>query len=333
MQKIAIICGGPSMEYEVSLNTANAMLNNIDKTKHSPYILHISKNGKAELFKPKGNKLHEEIQTECKDDLLDILENMKNFKCLLATHGEFGEDGKLQTILEYLDIPYTGTEGYASALCMDKYRSGIVVKNLLKDKMKFIKTTFCKLRELQNLKVEYPYPICIKPNAKGSSVGVYIVKDNKEYSEVCNKLLKEFSDEMDMLVQEAIPFDMELSCGCLEDISGNIRNLPAIEIIPQTSDFFDYNAKYTIGASIEITPPEHISKEIADKISILTGEIHKVLGCRLYSRSDFFVKGKDIYYIETNTLPGMTSTSLLPQEAKADGIGFTELLDFLIENS
>jgi D-alanine-D-alanine ligase len=126
---------------------------------------------------------------------------------------------------------------------------------------------------------------------------------------------------------------MELSCGCLEDISGNIRNLPAIEIIPQTSDFFDYNAKYTIGASIEITPPEHISKEIADKISILTGEIHKVLGCRLYSRSDFFVKGKDIYYIETNTLPGMTSTSLLPQEAKADGIGFTELLDFLIENS
>ena len=135
------------------------------------------------------------------------------------------------------------------------------------------------------------------------------------------------------VVQDLIEQDIELSCGCLEKKNGEFIKLPPIEIIPQSSSFFDYKAKYSEGGSIEITPPEHISQDISETISQLAIDIHKLLGCTVYSRSDFLIKGNSIYYLETNTLPGMTSTSLLPQEASTVGISFTELIDFLIKNS
>jgi D-alanine-D-alanine ligase len=135
------------------------------------------------------------------------------------------------------------------------------------------------------------------------------------------------------IIQPLIESDIEVSCGCLEKKNGEVVKLPAIEIIPQSSTFFDYKAKYVKGGSKEITPPEHISEDMADRISQLAVDIHRVLGCSVYSRSDFLIKGNDIFYLETNTLPGMTNTSLLPQEAEAGGISFSKLIDFLVENS
>jgi D-alanine-D-alanine ligase len=137
---------------------------------------------------------------------------------------------------------------------------------------------------------------------------------------------------MEVLLQEYIK-GLEISVGCLEKTDGEFIKLPPIEIIPTHSEYFDYESKYIAGASLEITPPEHISKELAETISRFAMVVHKLLGCTVYSRTDIIVKDDEIYFLETNTLPGMTANSLLPKEAAAVNIEFRQLITFLIENS
>lgn len=331
-KNIAILCGGPSSEYEVSLGTAQSILSNIDKDKYTPYIFYISKDSLAQLYKAKTETL--DIPTENLKELFVEINKLKDmYMNILAFHGEFGEDGTIQSILEFLKFSYTGCDASSSSLCMDKYRSPLIIDKLLGSDNLIIPTT--QLLTLRQFIDEYQYtePICIKPNTKGSSVGVHMVNNEDELQNTKDTLNKEFSLDTEFVVQPLIDYDIELSCGCLEKSNGEFISLPPIEIIPQGHTFFDYDAKYKKGGSIEITPPEHISKELSDKISQLAVDIHMTLGCNVYSRSDFLIKGDTIYYLETNTLPGMTSTSLLPQEAKAAGISFTDLIDFLIENS
>jgi len=328
-QKISIVCGGPSSEYEVSLNSADSILRYIDKDKYDPYIFYISMEGKAILYKAK--ETIEIIEEENLHNLFDEVLKLKDMHMnILALHGEFGEDGVFQSILQFLKIPFTGCKSSASALCMDKYRAGLIVEKEVE--VKVPKTEIYKLKEiLQDYK--YTEDVCIKPNAKGSSVGVYLIKNQNDLNSALKTLETNFNIDTDFIIQPLIDSDVEVSCGCLEKKDRTFVKLPAIEIIPQTSTFFDYKAKYVKSASKEVTPPEHISEDLANKLSQLAIDIHKILGCSVYSRSDFLIKGNDIYYLETNTLPGMTNTSLLPQEAKAAGISFSELIDFLIENS
>jgi D-alanine-D-alanine ligase len=285
--------------------------------------------GKARLYKANDSiEIPEETQL---NDLFDEVIKLKNIEMnILALHGEFGEDGTLQSILQFLDIPFTGCKNSASSLCMDKYRSGLIV-----EKETDVKVPKTEIYKLENLLQEYKYTenICIKPNTKGSSVGVYLVKNHKDLDNAFRNLKKDFDLNTYFIIQPLIESDIEISCGCLEKKNGEFVKLPAIEIIPQGSTFFNYKAKYVKGGSKEITPPENISGDMADRISQLAVDIHKVLGCSVYSRSDFLIKGNDIFYLETNTLPGMTNTSLLPQEAEAGGISFSELIDFLIKNS
>jgi D-alanine-D-alanine ligase len=325
-KKIAIVCGGPSSEFEVSLNSADSILSNIDKEKYIPYVFYISRNGKALHYKAKD--CIDIVEEEDLNDLFTEVEKLKNmYMNILALHGEFGEDGVFQSILQFLEIPFTGCRSSASALCMDKYRTGLIV-----DKEIDVKVPETEIIKLKDLITEYQYSkdVCIKPNAKGSSVGVYLIRSKEDLNEA---ILQLADKDTDFIIQPLIESDIEVSCGCLEKKDGEFVKLPAIEIIPQSSTFFDYKAKYVKDASREITPPEHISEDISKRLSQLAVDIHKVLGCSVYSRSDFLIKGDDIYYLETNTLPGMTNTSLLPQECKAASISFSELIDFLIENS
>jgi len=328
MKKIAIICGGPSSEYEVSLDTARSVYRNIDKKKYEIWLFHIDKEGKATL----SNEPIEEIfKRQGERKFLKEVIKLEDFDmCFLATHGEFGEDGTLQTLLEYSDIKYTGSDSYSSRLCMDKYRSSIIVGQKVNDVI--IPATFlAKLKGLDSL--EYKYPVVLKPNKKGSSVGVHIVKNKKEKMEVIKELKRDFDGKEGFLVQEAIMDALEVSCSCLESKDGEFLDIPAIEIIPQLSNFFDYKSKYTKGGSIEIFPPKSLKKRVSDRLTELAKEIHVVLGCSVYSRSDFLIKDNKIYYLETNTLPGMTSTSLLPQECEVIGMNFSKLIDFIIQNS
>jgi D-alanine-D-alanine ligase len=329
-KKIAILCGGPSSEYEVSLSTAKSVLKNINKSKYIPYVFYISKNKNALLWKTKNNDF--DIPEKLNPLLKEIVKLKEMDSNILAIHGEFGENGVLQSILEFLEIPFSGTNSSGSSLCMDKFRSNTIIQSSLWSDLKIPQTLLLPLKRILE-EYEYQQKICIKPNTLGSSIGVFLINDKKDFDKSKKKLKQDFNINESFLIQELIEDGLEISCGCLEKKDGNFIKLPPIEIIPKDSSFFDYRAKYTKNASIETTPPTQISNEMAEKISDLTIKIHSILGCSLYSRSDFLIKENDIYYLETNTLPGMTNTSLLPQEAKAAGINFSELIDFLIENS
>ena len=328
MKKIAIFCGGPSSEHEVSISSATSILNNIDRTKYEVFIFYIQKDLQSIFFKadnkfiiPKG---------EGYGKFLEVLKKEKdNFDVALlaALHGEFGEDGTVQKVLEGLKITYTGSNSAVSKVCMDKY---LTMQKISKIKeLSFPKTKKIIIDKNSRFESPFKFPVILKPNSLGSSVLVFIVKNQTDFNNAVKQYIE--NETKEILVQELIE-GLEIQCGCLENSKGKFIELPPVEIRPK-ADFFDYNSKYDIGGAEEITPPVSISKKESDKISHLTIEIHKLLKCKTYSRTDFMYKDGKIYFLEINTLPGMTATSLLPQEAKAANISFTQLIDFIIEES
>lgn len=327
LKKIAIFCGGPSSEHEVSLSSASAIYESINKKKYELYFFYISREKKCRLVIASDEVDLTKIKAD--RDLLHGLEDLsrkKIFALLAGIHGEFVEDGKLQVMLEYFNIPYTGSKIASSSLCMDKYRSMLIAgeipgihlpKTIHIDKGSSIPRT--------------SFPCIVKPNSLGSSVGVFKVNNNEELRKAVDTIFTKYEEEL-VIIQEFID-GIELSCGVLQDKKGKIIQLPPIEIRPVNSPVFDYSSKYEVGGSEEITPPQSLSKKESDRISEISERVHLLLGCKLYSRSDFRVRRGKIYYFETNTLPGLTATSLIPQEANAIGISFPKLLDFLIDNS
>jgi len=328
---VTLICGGPSSEHEVSINSSRSIFEAIDKTKYTVSLLYIDRELNAaftllpdtfsipegqDLFKP----LHIAIETHLKET--DI--------CLLAgIHGEFVEDGRLQNMLEYYGIKYTGSESAASSLAMDKYRTSLVVQSL--GIVEIPNTILIDLeKELSYEGLEYP--LIYKPNTLGSTVGVHIVMSETELKKAILTEKKSGKYRFGLL-QEYIQDALELTCGCLQSKDGTFTTLPPVEIIPQKSTFFDYASKYEEGGALEITPPDHIPQEDSDNISQLACDIHELLGCKTYSRSDFLLKDGTLYFMETNTLPGMTKTSLIPKEAAAIGMTFAELINFVIKEA
>lgn len=327
MKKIAIFCGGPSSEHEISLSSTKAILSHIDKKKYILFIFFIKKNLKSSFYKA-GKTIQPPKNAVFNDFENVIKENKNNFDLafLGALHGEFGEDGTIQLLLENLGIKYTGSNSKSSSLCFDKFQTMEKVKRI--KGIKIPKTVFLNLNDLESTP-PLKFPFILKPNALGSSVLVFRVGNKKDYAHAISEIKKGHVEKI--LIQELIE-GIELSCGCLETKKGEFIKLPPIEIIPKAS-FFDYESKYEIGGSEEIAPPVSISKKESNRCSTLTIKIHKLLKCKTYSRSDFMYRKGEIYFLETNTQPGMTSTSLLPKETKAYGISFTKLIDFMIEES
>jgi len=327
-KKIAIFCGGPSSEYEISLSSAKAIYKHLDKNAYNIAICFITKDLHAKLIK-NGNLDFENDKTNT--PLLTILKQIKKegyLAFLAGMHGEFGEDGKLQALLEFEGIPYSGSNEEASALCTDKMRSMILANSI---NIKIPNSVFLNIPSELDSEFDITFPAILKPNNLGSSVGLSIINSREELKKEALNLIKKFHTTQ-ILVQEYI-YGLEVSCGALQNKQGKFTLLPPIEIHPNKSVLFDYSSKYSRGGSLEITPPKNIDTKTANIISEIATKLHIILGCKTYSRSDFIVKGKMVYYLETNTLPGMTDTSLIPQEAEAAGIPFSSLLDFLIQNS
>lgn len=294
--RIAVLIGGPSAEYEVSINTGKMVLENLDKKKYKAEPIVISRDGLWPISQ----------------------ENLKNnFNIVfIAMHGEYGEDGTIQNILEEVDIPYTGSGPKASKLGMEK----IIFAKLMKKNNILTPQIFTD----KNIDL----PLVVKPANRGSSVGVTLVKKLNELPEAV-KYAKKYSRQI--MFQKYIK-GREFTCGVIE-INKKPRVLPPTEIIPK-NPFFDYEAKYVSGASQEITPPSNLSEDKFKEIQNLALRVHQLVGCRDYSRTDFLMDSEgEIYTLEINTLPGMTATSLLPQAAKVDGINFPQLLDIIIENA
>jgi D-alanine-D-alanine ligase len=250
----------------------------------------------------------------------------------VALHGRYGEDGCVQGLLEILGIPYTGSDVLSSALAMDKVRSKEIVSfhGILTPKWMVVAERRWKEERdavLRAVSGEFGYPCVAKVPEEGSSFGMGIPTTPGELIEVMDRSIGERGH---MMIEEYVE-GTEITCSVLGGMLGERPTaLPLTEIIPKTSKYFDFEAKYTPGASEEITPAR-LDEQLTKEAREIGARVHEALGCGSMSRTDMIVRGRDIYYLETNTIPGMTETSLYPQAARAAGMSFSELLDKQIE--
>ena len=313
--RVAVIMGGPSVEYEVSLNTGKNVLSHIDRDRYSPEPVVISKE-------------------EHWDVLIDELPK-KYDVAFLAAHGSFGEDGMLQRDLDVVGVPYTGSKAHVSALAMNKFASLRLLRDagftvpptLLLNDVEWQTSPSVVVKQIEWF-TQLPY--VIKPNRSGSSVGVHIIQESNDLSMALTSV---FLTNRDVIVQPYIQ-GTEVTCGVLDQgLSGTAYPLPPTEIIPNTGTFFDYDAKYKVGGAHEITPAR-LSDGWIRRIRFTAKAVHEFLGCRGFSRVDMIV-GDDgeLYVLEINTILGLTKTSLLPKAAKTYGILFPDLIHRIIQAS
>ena len=332
--------GGPSAERDISLVTGKSICENINKKKYQILPLLISKDNKIFLDRGYYEQLNVPTKkaaskkstalTALKDD--DLSKNNIDL-FFIALHGTFGEDGKLQGMLEGMNIPYTGSGVLASALAMNKvyaneiyFANGLPYPQFINFKKEGWKNRQAVI--LTDIKDKVGYPCVIKPVDQGSAVGVNIAANEAELIKTVNKTIKKFH----WLMAQKFVKGKEATCGVLEK-DGAPFALPPTRIIPNLGEFYDYKSKYKAGGSTHVCPAD-FDHEVNHHLQELALQAHIALGCRGMSRTDIFVADDGGYYIlETNTIPGMTKTSLLPEEAKAAGIPFEEMLDLIINAS
>lgn len=322
--KIGVLMGGSSAEREVSLVTGKAVYDNLDRKKYAVSLIEMTKDSHFLLKQKNGKKRKLDLQNRDRK-LFDVI--------FIALHGTPGEDGTVQGMLQTLGIRYTGCDVLASALAMNKVFAAQIylINGLPHPEFVHVKADGWKDYRPQVLKdavTKIGFPAVVKPVDQGSAVGVSIVKNRAELSRALDKTFKIFSW---MMVQKFIK-GKEATCGVLEK-DGRIFALPPTHILPKLGKFYDYKSKYKTGGSTHICPA-NFGRQINKEIEALALKAHKALGCRGMSRTDVFV-GDDgkLWVIETNTIPGMTPTSLLPEAAAKAGISFSEMLDLIIEAS
>lgn len=337
-KNVLVLMGGPSTEHEISLKTGRMIASSLDKEKYNVMRVEITEKGWWRLIDETASdcgceNVGFEKNVSRWSSIQRILDSTKIDVVFNAMHGAWGEDGTIQGMLESLGLPYTGSGVMASALAMDKWRSRQVFKA---NGINTPRTLALHRRlvggrsDIENFARqaldELGLPCVTKPNDHGSSVGVSIIQKAEELVPALEGMLKLSSVA---LVEEYLE-GTEITVGVLDDPRRpQPLGLPVVEIIPK-STWFDYESKYQAGGAEEIVPAR-ISAELTKEAQATAVKAHLLLGCRAYSRTDMIICNNKIYVLETNTLPGMTETSLYPQEARAIGIEFPQLLDMLIE--
>lgn len=326
---ILVLAGGLSPEREVSLSSASRITKALiaKGNKVAVLDLYYGINSVNELhFTDNSAEIKDYIVPETAPDVVELGEAEtyigKNvLECckmadivFLALHGDIGENGKLQAIFDLYKIKYTGS-GYNGCLfSMDKNLAKILVS------AGNIKTAKWCLNEMDS---SIDFPCVVKPLSAGSSIGISMVENSNEYKTAIYEAKKYDSN---IIIEEKI-FGREFSVGIL-----NNKALPVIEIIPRNNKFYDYKNKYQNGLTHEICPAD-IPHNLAEELKQKAEKIHQILNLKFYSRIDFIVDCKNnVYFLEANSLPGMTSASLLPQEAAAMGISYEDLCNQIAES-
>ena len=297
--KVGVIMGGISSEREISLNSGESILENIDRNKYNVVKIVIDKK--------------EDIINKVRDEKIDF--------ALLALHGQFGEDGTVQSVLQVLDIPYSGCGPLSSAACMDKDMS----KSLLESAG--IRTApWINLRSVEEIDYkeieELGYPVVIKPTHGGSSVATFIIKGKDE---VLNAVEEGFKWDSEVMIEKFIKGE-EITCPVFGD-----EMYPVVAIKPN-SEFFDYEAKYKDGGADEFVI--NLEEELHNEVLSMALATYRALKCAVYARVDMIVtEDKVPYILEVNTLPGMTKNSLFPKSAAGKNISYSGLIDNIIEAS
>ncbi|EJF75707.1 D-alanine--D-alanine ligase [Bartonella alsatica] len=299
-EHIAVLMGGFSSERSVSLSSGTAC---------------------ADVLEAQGYRVS---RVDVDGHIASVLEQLQPDIAFNALHGLFGEDGRIQGILEYLKIPYTHSGVMASALAMDKGRAKIIVASAgVSVAPSLVMNRFAVGRAHP---MEPPY--VIKPICEGSSFGVVIVKESESIPPR-NVVGAEWDYADEVIVEKYIP-GRELTCAVL----GN-EALDVCEILPDSHfQFYNYDSKYKTGGSLHICPAQ-LSSNIYQKVQRMSLAAHQAIGCRGVSRSDFRFNEKtgELIWLEINTQPGMTSTSLFPDIAKASGRTYGEIVQWMVEDA
>ena len=298
-KKVLILSGGISKERLISIDTGLQVAKELKKYKYKVKI------------------------SEPNETLVNNINNFKPNVIFNALHGQFGEDGYIQTILEKFEIPYTHSGVLALSIAMDKEISKkIFIKNKI-NTPKFFTYSFEEKRSdlIKKIKKQLHFPVVVKPLNEGSSVNVYMCNINN-----INKVLNSLKNYKKVMVEKFIG-GREIQVAILRN-----KKLGAIELIPKRK-FYDYQAKYNTNAKTQHLVKVNLSKKKLQEIMNIALKAHKIIGCKGVTRSDFkFYKDK-FYLLEINTQPGMTKLSLVPEIAAYNGMSFIELIEWILKDA
>ena len=300
--KVALLAGGVSSERDVSIKSGNQVYDALDKGRYD-----IARYDPAtDLGKLVGDASR-----------IDV--------AFIVLHGPYGEDGTVQGLLDLLNIPYQSSGVLGSALAMDKWSSKRLYKEAGLPVPSFEVLVRGQAYDPEVLAEEVGFPLVVKPRYGGSSIGTSVVQTPQELPEALTSAFQYGP----YVIVEAYLEGTEITGGVLGN--HNLQLLPIVQVIPESRyTFFDYEAKYSEGATREICPAP-IDETLSDRAQSYAATAHQALCCRGYSRTDMIIHDEIIYVLETNTIPGMTPVSLFPLAAKTAGISFSQLLDRLIE--
>lgn len=322
---VAVFMGGQSEEHEVSLNSGAGVARALESESYGVTRVVIGRDGQWSLDGEAPAR---------PSTALAALED-RGIECaFIALHGPYGEDGRIQGLFDMIGLPYTGSGCAASALAMDKVRSKAVVSAqgiCVAGHLALDRPTWAidSAQVIEAVEKDIGFPCVIKAVSQGSSKGVAICDSLLTFARDIESV---FSVEDNVFVEQFVR-GTEVTCSVLDaDPNGLIRPLPLTEIRPKTARYFDYVAKYTPGATEEITPAR-VSAEITDLVMDMAAHVHEVIACSGWSRSDFIIDEQGPVWIEVNTIPGMTETSLFPQAAAAVGISYPQLVSALVEDA
>lgn len=317
---IAVIAGGDSSEFIVSVKSGANVIKAVDTEKFNPWLIQMQ--GKNwEVFED-----DKKIADIDKNDF-SFTKNGEKITfdfAYITIHGTPGEDGILQAYFELQQIPYSSCGVHSSSLTFNKWFCNNFLRSrdvLMANSMKFTKGVNIDAKTIIE---QLGLPIFVKPNAGGSSFGITKVKELGQVNEAIDKAWEE-SDEA--LVEQFID-GKEFTCGVVK-IGDKKTVFPITEVLPK-NEFFDFEAKYTPGAAEEITPAR-LPKHLFEKCQQLTAHIYDLCECDGIARIDFILKGDDFYFLEVNTTPGMTATSFIPQQIEAMGSTLKEIITQIIE--
>jgi D-alanine-D-alanine ligase len=317
---VGVLRGGPSHEHEVSLRTGAAIIANLQEDRFAARDIYIDRNG----------QWHDRGRQTAPERVLRQLD-----VALIGLHGEYGEDGEVQKLLEHFGVPYAGADSFGSYLAAHKLMAKMRAKEngLLTPAFRHVERAEESEAAARDIIRNMHQPIVVKPIGWGSSVGISIVGG---YAPVLSAIERLFSEgARGVLVEERIR-GREATVGVVEGLRGEtLYTLPSIEIIPPEGDFFSYGAKYSNGTRHAC--PGNFPRMVNEELQRAAQVMHRSLGLRHYSRSDFIVAprrgplGTDgIYYLETNALPGLAPGSLLPKSLAAVGVPLPEFLSHLV---
>jgi D-alanine-D-alanine ligase len=312
---VAIVSGGYDAERVISLKSASVVRANLDATKYNTWIIDITREAWTDI--------DSNILIDKNDFSLPAATKIVFDVVFMCLHGSPAEDGKIQGYFEMLQIPYTGCDARSSAITMDKIFSKKIANSILG-----VQTArFAEVIDIENIPLEamqkIGLPLFVKPNDAGSSFGVSKVKN---WDELMPAIEEAMQHSKRVVVEEFIE-GRELAQGVFEH-EGVLTALPITEVVSE-NEFFDFEAKYE-GKSKELTPAPNISKALEAKISEYSIALFQEFGCRGLTRIDYFLKGEEIFFLEANTLPGLSEASIFPQQLVCKGIALSYAFESLV---